>query len=98
MCGSKSATIDFITNNKPERDILSLIEELKNIGERYKTSDQTNHIKWNKAIICKNDNIFPYSNQITFWKNYNNIEIIEIESSHYSSEVFSIKNLINLLK
>ncbi len=101
MCGSKSKFTEFINCHKPERDIESLRQELKETGLRYTSNTHLNSIKWDKAIIGKNDNIFPYKNQMSSWSEYcqnNFIEIQETEDSHFTEYLSSAEKLIALLK
>lgn len=78
MCGSREALARFDAV-KPERSIDSLREELRVIGERAATGQQTS-LDWGLVLIGANDMIFPAKAQREAWKGRH---IIEIDSPHY---------------
>ena len=83
MCGSRAAK-ELFDQIKPHRTLPSLREELEAIGKLYLHSETHEPIKWSKAIIGKNDLIFPSENQIRAWEGTDHQEL---SISHYTSTI-----------
>ena len=58
------------------------IEELKQELIAIRDLQLNKFFNFNKAIISKNDRIFPYKNMLSFWEN-TNASITELDASHY---------------
>ncbi|WP_243347931.1 DUF452 family protein [Parabacteroides sp. FAFU027] len=80
MVGSAAAMKEF-SAIAPKRDLDEQKEELAAILAFDFHANTTSKLKWNKAIIGKNDAIFPVENQLRYWKS--RTEIVEMEMPHY---------------
>lgn len=52
-------------------------------GIKSKTPDFSSQLPWIRAFVSTNDRIFPPENQLTFWGNYPDVEILESKDPHY---------------
>lgn len=64
-----------------ERTIENRENELKTLYQIIKTSDNNYEHYYDKALISTNDKIIPTKNQVNFWQN--NAEIEMLESGHF---------------
>lgn len=64
-----------------ERTIENRENELKSLYQIIKTSDNNYEHYYDKALISTNDKIIPTKNQVNFWQN--NAEIEMLESGHF---------------
>lgn len=64
-----------------ERTIENRENELKSLYQIIKTSDNNNEHYYDKTLISTNDKIIPTKNQVNFWQN--NAEIEMLESGHF---------------
>ena len=84
--------INFISDDIHNKNIISLIEELKFLRNNY--TPQKNFIS--KAIIGKEDKTILYKNQKRYYKE-KGTKIIEISASHYPFDYFdSWEKIINI--
>ena len=84
--------INFISDDIHNKNIISLINELKYLKDNY--SPQKNFIS--KAIIGIEDKTIPYKNQKKYYKE-KGTKIIEISASHYPFDYFdSWEKIINI--
>lgn len=88
MCGSRDRLKQFELH-APQRDIVSLVEELRVIGQRA-IKEPPVHFDWDVAIIGTTDNIFPPKSQHTAWEGR---EIIETDAPH----IVDFQSIINRL-
>jgi len=65
----------------PKRNLEDQKAELSSILHFDFTTQRTELIQWDKAIVGKNDSIFPPQNQLRYWTN--RTEIHEVEMPHY---------------
>ena len=85
MCGS-TAEYKVFQAVAPQRPADELKEELAAIQQQYLSLPPSDFV-WQKAIIGKNDRIFPPDNQRLAWKN--KVDILEYsEAGHYQQELF----------
>ena len=85
MCGS-AAEYKVFQTVAPQRPADELKEELAAIQQQYLSLPPSDFV-WQKAIIGKNDRIFPPDNQRLAWKN--KVDILEYsEAAHYQQELF----------
>ncbi len=70
------------------------LNELKDELIKIKELKVQKYLDFNKVIISTKDRIFPYKNQIKFWKEKNS-EILEVPYSHYIFDMY--KNWGDLL-
>jgi len=85
MCGS-TAEYKVFQAVAPQRPADELKEELAAIQQQYLSLPPSDFV-WQKAIIGKNDRIFPPDNQRLAWKN--KVDILEYsEAAHYQQELF----------
>jgi biotin synthesis protein BioG len=75
---------DWFSERRGERELVDQLKELKSIYKAYK--DEANIFTFAKVIIGQNDLIFPYQNQLNFWKNHSNVEILEM--AHFPFHTF----------
>lgn len=80
MVGSAAAFAEF-TAFAPTRHLEEQKSELRSIMDVDFNTQQTGFIRWKKAIIGKNDAIFPPQNQLRYWEN--RTKIIEVEMPHF---------------
>lgn len=84
--------IGFISDDIHNKNIISLIEELKFLRNNYKP--QENFIS--KAIIGIHDKTIPYKNQKRYYKE-KDTKIIEVDINHYPFDYFdSWEKIINI--
>lgn len=90
MCGSKTVYSQF-KSVEPKRTAEDKKEELIALKESFTIC---NTLKWTKAVVAKNDRIFPPENQLRYWREYLKKEypqaekptpfaIDEIDAPHY---------------
>jgi len=79
MCGSKTGYDKFMENHVIA-DIPSLKDEL--IAIEKKQHDYSFKQKWDHAILCQNDSIFPYANMYAYWDGKVQ-DIISIQAPHF---------------
>lgn len=63
VCGSRAA-FDSFCANMPERPLDELLDELASF-----TRLKPRHLRWDVALIARNDSIFPYENLAKAWSN-----------------------------
>jgi len=84
MCGGKENYERFMTC-APKRTMEDIKEELESILLRSRAVNWA-HNKWDKAIVCSSDAIFPPQNQIAGWRE-RGVDPVVMELPHFSPEV-----------
>ncbi|MCX4358678.1 MAG: DUF452 family protein [Rikenellaceae bacterium] len=83
MCGGAAAASVF-ERCAPERDIESLREELRSIGEM--SAVKTGSMRWDRAVVTMRDAIFPAGAQIAAHTRDGAGIVTEIDVPHYHRE------------
>lgn len=63
-------------------DVDSLKEELISISAQSK-GEWNSSMRWHRAYVAMKDNIFPVENQIRFWSEFSDAQVIRLQSPHY---------------
>lgn len=92
MCGSSVIYKDFI-KKCPKKNITGLKEELRFVYNHSLNEEiePLNDFIWDIAVVSKNDNIFPFENQLKGWKNNCN-KIIVSEGPHLYNDLIRLIN------
>ena len=93
MCGKRDIYADFL-KTAPDRGLESIHDELVALEQDIlENQDSYNSdLKWDRAIISTNDNIFPYRNLSTFWESHiqnNTTQLTILEAPHYPFYLWS---------
>lgn len=62
-------------------DISALKEELLNISDR-RHDEWNSDYRWDRAYVAMLDNIFPPDNQLRFWSEFTDTQIVKLQAPH----------------
>ena len=89
ICGNTENTKEFLSHS-PYRSLDSLRDELASLWDMASsTKAEGEGLKWDFAIVCLSDKIFPPENQISAWTEYGKAVIMKTDAEHYSPELFN---------
>lgn len=94
MAGSKSAFEEMTELLPPHPNIDLLKEELLNIAEKSCDSPTADQYHWHRTYIANKDHIIPTLNQLRYWKEHPETEIVALDSAHYADIPSIIRNCI----
>ncbi|MDL2255124.1 DUF452 family protein [Parabacteroides sp. OttesenSCG-928-G06] len=86
MCGNRTllAAYEEVT----PRPLSEVRDELALLYERFAGQEEKQPtFAWDKAIVARNDLIFPTANQLLYWKDH--VPVSPIEGGHYIFDSFS---------
>lgn len=94
MAGSKSAFEEMSRQVPPNPDIEALKEELLGISARSGDFPISENHHWDRVYIANADHIIPTQNQLRYWREHPETEIVTLESAHYADISSIIRNCI----